>query len=135
MAAIRSDDFEQGVNDPAHSTNRYQQYVAGLRKDDKAKRAWIKDTGGLSFEYIDDLENLKDYQDKRNLTAHETESSLARLLLSRRYKDTYKRKYYARAFRWVYDMDIEDAAKVESNPEVRTEEELERKFALVEAME
>ena len=116
FSKMRQDSLPQGVNKPDHSTNKYQQYASTkMPTGHKAEQDFNKVTG-LDPSYYHTMRNLGNYQADRNDAAHETQYDFARLLLSDRYKNEFEGWYLPPLFEWVYDMTVEEAAKVKQNP-------------------
>lgn len=123
VSAIQGRPLSEGSNDNAHSTNRYQAFATNMPDTKKSQRKWEQDTG-LDHKYIKTVKNLAKYQKQRNKAAHETEYEFARLLLSDRYRDQHAHHHYGPVFKFVYNISVEDAAKVEREEDFEGKDEV-----------
>ena len=108
---MRGDKLFEGLNDLTHSTSRYTIYVNGIRDDEIAKIAWEQEIK-LDGDYLTMLKGAGAYNGVRNKIAHETEYQFARLLLSHLYEGQKAHKHYSPMFKWVYDMTVDEEAKM-----------------------
>lgn len=99
---LSSDESRQSTSE--HTTTRLQ-ILAETMPEKHFKRHT-----GLKPEYLGIVRNLGRFVDQRNYAPHETYTEFARILLSDRYRDSEVTMLHGPTFKFVYGINLEEAA-------------------------